>query len=252
MLLINSTKPIIHKAIVFFCLFISFWGVVSAYQYGAASLDFYRVNNILTQWKSQGEPQSEAQYLLAKNGIMNALNKHPNHPLYVDVLGQVYEWGALSSYEKSKKALSLAKQNYLHATQLRPAWPVTWASLAMIKWRLQEFDDELLEFLANASKFGPFKPEVHILYSQLGLALYKNNHPLIISIRPEFERHLVLGLRNPASRQIVINTINNSGLKKQVCRWLKHQPESTISILNGCKRQKRQAEKLILQPVPKT
>jgi hypothetical protein len=242
MQLINSIKPIKHKTLVLFCLFISVWGVVSAYQYGAASLDFYRVSNILTQWKSQGEPHSEAQYLLAKNGIVNALNKHPNHPLYVDVLGQVYEWGALLGYEKSKKALGLAKQNYLHATQLRPAWPVTWASLALVKWRLQEFDDELLEFLANADRYGPFKPEVHILYSQLGLALYKNNHPLIISIRPEFERHLALGLRNRTSRQIVTNIINNSGLNKQVCRWLKHESKYTISKLHECERQKQQVE----------
>ena len=233
-------KSIQHNLLVFICLFVSVWGVVSAYQYGTASLNFYRVNNILTQWKSQGNPQSEAQYLLAKDGIVDALNKHPNHPLYVDVLGQVYEWGALSSFEDSQKALDLAKHYYLQATQLRPAWPVTWASLAMVKWRLQEFDDELLGFLANASQFGPFKPEVHILYSQLGLALYKNNHPLIISIRPKFERHLALGLRNNTSRKIVTNAINNNGLNQQVCRWLKHESEYTISKLHNCKRQKQQ------------
>jgi hypothetical protein len=128
----------------------------------------------------------------------------------------------------------MAKQYYLQATQLRPSWAVTWASLVMVKWRLQEFDQEMLGFLANADKFGPFKPEVHILYSQLGLALYKNNNRLLIIIRPVFERHLALGMRNRKSRQTVINTINNNGLNRQVCRWLRFEPKSTTSPLK-CK-----------------
>jgi hypothetical protein len=72
------------------------------------------------------------------------------------------------------------------------------------------------------------------LYSQLGLALYKNNNPLLIIIRPVFERHLALGMRNRKSRKNVINTINNSGLNRQVCRWLRFEPKSTTSPLK-CK-----------------
>ena len=238
MQLFKQIMQIKSKALVLFCIFIGIWGLVSAYQYGTASLSFYRVNNILAQWHTQGDTQTKEQYLLAKQGIMSTLDKHPNHGLYVDVMAQIYEWGAISGYEDNKQALAMAKQYYLQATQLRPSWPVTWASLVMVKWRLQQFDEEMLGFLTNADKFGPQKPEVHILYSQLGLALYKNNNPLLIGIRSEFERHLALGLRNYRSRQAVIKAINNSGLNKQVCRWLRHQPQSTTTLLKGCKRQK--------------
>jgi hypothetical protein len=237
MQLIKQIKQIKCKALVLFCILISIWGSVSAYQYGTASLSFYKVNNILAQWQAQGDKKTKEQYLLAKQDIISALDKHPNHPLYVDVMAQIYEWGAISGYEDSKQALGMAKQYYLQASQLRPSWPVTWASLVMVKWRLQEFDEEMLGFLANADKSGPFKPEVHILISQMGLALYKNNNPLLITIRPVFERHLALGMRNRESRQIVINTINNSGLNKQVCRWLTHEPQST-TLLKGCKKEK--------------
>jgi hypothetical protein len=237
MQLIKQIKQIKCKALVLFCILISIWGSVSAYQYGTASLSFYKVNNILAQWQAQGDKKTKEQYLLAKQDIISALDKHPNHPLYVDVMAQIYEWGAISGYEDSKQALGMAKQYYLQASQLRPSWPVTWASLVMVKWRLQEFDEEMLGFLVNADKFGPFIPEVHILLSQIGLALYKNNNPLLINIRPVFERHLALGMRNMNSRQTVINTINNSGLNKQVCRWLRHEPQSTTTLLKGCKRQ---------------
>jgi hypothetical protein len=228
------TKKILSTTLVLSCLSIAAWGLLSAFQYGTASIEFYRVNNILSLWQTNEEQQSEVQYLLAKNGMLSAIKKHPNHPLYIDTMAQIYEWGSIAGYEDSKKALATAKQYYLQATQLRPSWAVTWASLVMVKWRLQEFDQEMLSFLANADKFGPFKPEVHILYSQLGLALYKNNNPLLIIIRPVFERHLALGMRNRKSIQTVINTINNNGLNRQVCRWLRFEPKSTTSPLK-CK-----------------
>jgi tetratricopeptide (TPR) repeat protein len=226
------------------CLVLGLWGLVHAFQYGSASLSFYRVKNILSVWQIQGKQQSQAQYTLAKQAIENALSHHPDNPLYVDVMAQIYEWGAIAGYEDNQLALGLAKQYYLRATQLRHSWPVTWASLAMVKWRLQEFDDELLHFLAQANKFGPLKPEVHILYSQFGLALYKNNHPMLIGLRPEFETHLALGLRNPSSSNRLIKIIESSGLDRQVCRWLRNEPEWTIMILEECKALKRKKQNL--------
>jgi hypothetical protein len=235
MQLIKEIKQIKCKALVLFCILIAILGSISAYQYGTASLSFYRVNNILSQWQIQGHKQTKEQYLLAKQYIISALDNQPYHPLYVDVMAQIYEWGAISGYEDSKQALGMAKQYYLQASQLRPSWPVTWASLVMVKWRLQEFDEEMLLYLANASRFGPQKPEVHILYTQLGLTFYNNNNPLLIGIRPQFERHLALGLRNQGSRQAVIEAINNSGLIKQICRWFKHDTVSIIMLLKQCK-----------------
>ena len=147
------------------CLFV-------AMRFTAASFDFYKVRNIVTSWQEQGNTQSIEEYHLAKRAIESAVDSQPSHPLYQDLLAQVYEWGAISGYEPAEQALNAAKTHYLLATQLRPLWPVTWGSLAMIKWRLQEFDDEMLSYLDMAAKLGPKKPEVHLLYVQLGMALY--------------------------------------------------------------------------------
>lgn len=239
MTLATNTKTVILA--IFFAM-LGLWGLVNAFQYGSASLSFYRVKNILAEWQIEGNQQSEQQYLLAKNAITSALDSHPDNPLYVDIMAQIYEWGAIAEYEDTAEALEKAKIYYLSATQLRPSWPVTWASLAMIKWRSQEFDDEILTYLNQANKFGPLKPEVHILFAELGLALYKNNHPLLLKIRPLFYHHLALGLRNPSSRPLVVASINKSGLDKQVCRWLRDEPESTILWVRECKLQIRNAD----------
>lgn len=223
---------------IFVCfLLIGIWGTAKAFTYGSASLSFYRVKNILADWQTQGNQQSEEQYLLAKNAIENALSNHGSNPLYIDIMAQIYEWGAIAEYEERSVALAQAKHYYLQATKVRPSWPVTWASLAMIKWRFQEFDEELLNYLERADRFGPYKPEVHILFSELGLALYENNHPMLLKIRNKFYNHLALGLRNPRTRQLIIEKIESRDLEKQVCRWLRNEKEWTIRLLEECSKQ---------------
>lgn len=211
-------------------------GLYQAFKFGSASLNFYHVKNILAEWQLSANQQSEAQYFIAKSAIEDAIDYHPSNPLYVDIMGQIFEWGTIAGYEDRDHGLSSAKKYYLAATKLRPSWPVTWASLAMIKWRYQEFDDETLSYLENANRFGPLKPEVHIIFSEMGLALYNNNHPFLLQIRERVHLHLALGLRNINSREVVISAINNYELHTQVCRWLRNEPRSTLSLIQGCKK----------------
>jgi tetratricopeptide (TPR) repeat protein len=223
-----------HSMFVFCFIILGGVGLVFAFKFGSASLSFYHVKNILFEWQTEGDKQSETQYLVAKSAIQHALSNHPSNPLYVDIMGQIYEWGTIAEYENEQFGLEQAKLYYLKATQMRPSWPVTWASLAMIKWRSQEFDEKLLFYLEQANRFGPLKPEVHVIYSELGLALYSNNHPLLLKIRKEVHKHLALGLKNINSRQIVIDAITQNELQKQVCRWLRDEPTSILKLLEGC------------------
>ncbi len=209
------------------CLFV-------ALRFTSASFDFYKVQNIVTSWQEQGNTQTIEEYQLAKTAIESAVDSQPSHPLYQDLLGQVSEWGAIAGYEEAESSLRLAKAHYLRATQLRPLWPVTWASLAMVKWRLQEFDDEMLLYLQRASELGPQKPEVHILYVKLGMALYANNHPMLLTIRKEFYHRVALGLSAPQSRKKVLELITQYKAEKRVCRWLRNEPLSVQRKVPNC------------------
>ena len=90
------------------------------------------VRNILASWQESGNKQTLAEYQRAKAAIQSAVDSQPSHPLYQDLLGQVYEWGAIAGYEDQSTALQAAKAHYLRGTQLRPLWPVTWASSASV------------------------------------------------------------------------------------------------------------------------
>ncbi|MEH6710198.1 MAG: VpsP family polysaccharide biosynthesis protein [Paraglaciecola polaris] len=232
---ITDARVFIKQYVAVLCFaFLAFVCLIAALKFTAASFDYYQVRNILASWQEQGNEQTKGEYQLAKTAIESAIDSQPSHALYQDLLGQVYEWGALAGYEDKEQALSTAKAHYLKATQLRPLWPVTWASLAMIKWRQQEFDDEMLTYLQHANALGPKKPEVHLLYVQLGMALYASNHPMLLSIRETFYQRISLGLRAPQSRAKVLALIKQYQADKRVCRWLRNEPMSLQRMIPHC------------------
>ena len=216
--------------------------LIAAIRFTSASFDYYQVRNILAAWQEQGNQQSPEEYQLAKAAIQSAVNSQPNHPLYQDLMGQVYEWGAIAGYEDQDQALKAAKAHYLQSTQLRPLWPVTWASLAMIKWRQQEFDEQMLTYLQRASELGPKKPEVHLLYVQLGMALYASNHPMLLRVREEFYHRISMGLLNAKSRGKVLALIKQYAANKRVCRWLRNETPSIKRMIPHCSSSKRKSK----------
>ncbi|MBT1452454.1 VpsP family polysaccharide biosynthesis protein [Glaciecola sp. XM2] len=211
----HATKK---QMLTLFVLLIATIGAFHAFRFGYASLDYYSVRNTLEEWQAKGTNQTEQRYKSARSSIASAEYFHPTHPLYADLSGQVAEWGVVTGFE-APAHLQIAKEDYLRATRMRPAWPVTWASLAMIKWRLNEFDEQMLEYLQHAHQLGPQKHEVHILFSQLGLTLYQANHPFYRKIRDKTQTRVLSGLRNPNSRDTVLATIERTDTMRTACMW---------------------------------
>ncbi|WP_068546633.1 hypothetical protein [Thalassotalea crassostreae] len=109
--------------------------------------------------------------------IDDALNLHRN-PQYIEAKAQTFEIAVRLNLTNNKSATLLqAKALYLESTELRPTWPVTWASLALIKWHMQEFDAEMIQYLDNAFTFGKNRVEVKNIWQQLGQALSNSSNP---------------------------------------------------------------------------
>lgn len=194
-------------------------GLFSAFKFGSASLDYAGVKNTIDEWQENASVQSKQEYEDVQTTMLEINALHGANPFYIDVAGQVQEWGAVSGFA-NKEALQDAKANYLAATKLRPLWPVTWANLAMIKWRLQQFDDEMLGFLHKANDLGPYSTEVHLLFTRLGISLYQANHPMFVDIKDIVYKRIGLGLRNADSKPLVLAFIDSTGALKNVCQWV--------------------------------
>lgn len=205
--------------VVIFLLLISFVGFFSAAKFGLASLDYYLVRNSIEDWKLQQKPQDKEEYVNVLTAIRRSKYVHGSHPLYADLSGQVIEWGVISGY-LGKEQLDIAHNMYFKSAELRPSWPVTWGSLAMIKWRMQEFDSEMTKYIGNANRFGPMNTEVHYFIVKLGLTLYASNHPYFNQLRDVFIERLQLALENGSTRGKVLLLIEQTGTEKNACRWL--------------------------------
>ncbi|GAC29197.1 VpsP family polysaccharide biosynthesis protein [Brumicola pallidula] len=213
---------------------ISLLGLYNATNYGLANLHFYSAQNAVLAWHANNQLDNEESYNNAAQSAYKARNQHPAHPLYTDLSAQIYEWGVIGGYEDASVALAISKELYIKATKMRPTWPVTYASLAMNKWRSNEFDAELLNYLTLANKYGPKKAEVNILFVEMGLALYQNNKPFYTELRPYIKQRISQGIRNSQSQTRVLAAIEHYGAKRTVCRWMRESGTAVSNSIIKC------------------
>lgn len=223
-----------HYVVIVFIVIMSAFGLHQALHFGMASFQNYSVINALKNWQKSPSEHTNNDYSRIKSKAQQAVFYHPQHAEYWDLMAQVNEWGVVSGYEEHESVLLEVKKQYLRATELRPLWPDSWASLVKLKWRLQEFDEDMLSYFKRATALGPQKPIVHLMVIELGLALYANNRLMLINIRPEFHRRLVLGLKHPKTRTRVRNLISQYKSQALVCRWLKNEDLNTKKLIPKC------------------
>lgn len=214
--------------------FIALLGLYNATNYGLASLHFYSAQNTVSAWHAGNHLQNEASYNIAAQSAYKARNHHPAHPLYTDLSAQIYEWGVIGGYEDASVGLASSKDLYIKAAKMRPTWPVTYASLAMNKWRSNEFDAELVNYLTLANKYGPKKAEVNILFVEMGLALYQSNNPFYIELRPYIKQRISQGIRNSQSQTRVLAAIEHYAAKRTVCRWMRESDTMVSNSILKC------------------
>jgi tetratricopeptide (TPR) repeat protein len=81
----------------------------------------------------------------------------PYNPDILEYYGTAYY--RLSRYGAVKKiVLQQALNFYLMAVQQKPVSADTWANIAIIKFRLRQYDAQLIEALENASVLGAWVP----------------------------------------------------------------------------------------------
>ena len=192
---------------------------------GKANLDFYSAHQLTEFWRDNNLKEAN-QYIHALQAIDSANALHPENPHYMVTQGLVYEWGAIAGlYEdeqQKRKLLTQAKTYYLDAVKLRPTWPVTWATLAILKWRLGEIDQQLINYLQQADKYGPYVLEVHQTWLEIGFYLYQSKSQYSVQVSKGLRKHLKQMLRQPNSpfAHSAIAIIKRHNAERLACRWL--------------------------------
>jgi tetratricopeptide (TPR) repeat protein len=224
----------IQKALLIVLILLLLLLVGKAISMLGANLNFYQASKLQEHWLKTGKLANKQQYTNALEAIESANSKHPNNPEYIVTQGLILEWAGISDLfteQEQQQNLLLAKQYYLKATELRPTWSVTWANLAILKWRLNEIDQALIDYLMQAEKFGKNTVDVQKSWVEVGLFLYQNKSKYTPQIMTGLRSHLQFMLQDHRVkiRRSAINIVKRHGAERLVCKWIRTYDFDTTS-----------------------
>ena len=197
-----------------------------------ASINFYGAKNYIEQWQADKDVNNDdlaSAYLNARK----AAERHVNHPLYTDTLSTILQYKALSNsdYNDSMRLLNEAEAENWKSALNRPAWPVTWANIAYVRWLKGEVNTDLIQYMTKASELGPHTPEVHLAVAEIGLGMSKRYVRTFLSNKDIVKKHTLLGLRHPKTKNKIANIVANTKTQSLVCTWLTQEEASIFKVL---------------------
>jgi len=148
-------------------------GIYAAGKRGLADTADYPARRALAQWASEKRAPGETEWQAVHAALERAAALAPANPLYVEELGRLLELRAAGMDRSDPAARSLLEQSraqFRQAVAMRPGSPYAWASLALVKFRLNEMDYEFYGALERAARFGPWEPAVQLALADIGLA----------------------------------------------------------------------------------
>lgn len=222
--MINTELNQFKKIMLILCVFILIFLGYQAVKMLSANLNFYQAFQLEKSWQKNQSLSSVTQLEQALKSITQSNLSHPNNPRYLITQGLIYEWGGISNEfdeKKQRQLLLQAKGYYLHAVELRPTWPVTWATLAVLKWRLGEVDQEMIDFLKQADKYGQHTEEVSRAWLDVGFYIYKNKSIYTPQIIEGLRKHLKLSMADQRQkiRQSTLSIIKRHNAGLLLCSW---------------------------------
>lgn len=210
----------VGKAFAIFVLLVFAWQAVKM---GTANVNFYIAHNLTQKWLHEKSLTSIVEFDSALEAISTANQRHPDNPHYLVTQGLVHEWAGTSDIvDNPHNHLEIARKYYLNAVRLRPTWPVTYSTLAILKWRLGEVDQQMIDYLLLAEKFGPNTPETHQAWLEIGFYLYKSKSPLTVKVIKGLRKHLKLILLDSRLdvQESAAEIVRRQGVERYACAWM--------------------------------
>lgn len=203
-----------HKIIALLLILICLWAMFEAATRGVADSyaeDAYSITQDWTDETFTAESWYQVRDLMETAHWLDGSNPAFNHRM-----GSLYHIGmnliALDDKEARSQMALRAQRHFRLSVDVRPAWGFTWASWALLKRDLGEFDSEMDTILANATRYGPWEPEVHHLITEVGLSAWGS---LEEESRRVVSANVMRGLRSPVtgSAQKVLNILKKYSLR---------------------------------------
>ena len=182
--------------------------------WGLADIDNYKVRVSIKQWENDVDSFSTEDWDKTYSTAKAALEKDPYNPELLWLMGIVNEWNSFQAHNQShnNQNRKLALDYYRKAIELRPQWPYTWSSIALLKYKMSEFDQEFQLALNNATELGPWEPNVQKIIAEVGLSSWiELEHTQRITIVENIKRGVTMQPR------VMLDILNKYGQLRLVC-----------------------------------
>jgi len=144
---------------------------------GLADWRSTRGRHDIRMWTQGRAVQSEEQWQRAVDALREALRLAPQDPALWESLGFAYDIGSRNFVPNGGRGgwsvySEFALIHFRQAAALRPTSPYSWAGVAVMKYRLDQLDEEFRQAFSSAMRLGPWEPGLQLITSDMGLALW--------------------------------------------------------------------------------
>ena len=117
----------------------------------------------------------------AQNAIKLAIELEPEHAHYLHFLAYIKLLALANTDQTGQSKLNTEYKEIqsllLHSTQIRSSWAETWIELAKVTSYQEGPSKQVLKYIDQAKKVGPYKLEVHLGIIEISLANWQNLPP---------------------------------------------------------------------------
>jgi hypothetical protein len=150
-------------------------GIYSAALRGLADTHYTNARLMLANSVAGKRAARPEELSIAQASVRQALEFEPSNPMFVEQSARLQELRALGLPARDpgiRDGLRQSLAQYREAAAMRPGSPYVWASIAMLKVRLNDMDAEFYGALERAGRLGPWEPQVQIAMIDVGLATW--------------------------------------------------------------------------------
>ena len=136
---------------------------------GYAELRAMDARALASGWKGRPQVASTEAWNRARARLIEARALDARNPSYPEELAWLYDYRTLAMPRANALAAAYLRQalEYLRAAApMRPGSPYNWASIALVKSKLAEYDAEFERAYGNAARLGPWTPEVRAVLAE--------------------------------------------------------------------------------------
>lgn len=143
----------------------------TAGRWGLADLNAVEPRSAIRQWAAGKAMPVPGDVEAVRIALERVLRLEPDDPGVKEELGFVHGWAAAQAFAGGDGAQhAAAALRYLHtAVRERPVSSYAWAALAAAKWRMRITDAQFEHALREASRLGPWEPQVQLALVDTGL-----------------------------------------------------------------------------------